>query len=373
MAVTRSAIKRQKQHADGGGRASHPHHTQLDAVAAHWRELHDPATGRLCACRPPGSPAGTWLHTPWWHCVLHDPYERINFWTHFAPGVLLLLLAALGAGGAVSGGRALAVWGVCSGATHVFSSLGHVYPDSHALEKLDHLGIVATIVGTPLTALMASPLGRAPGQGTAGRNEGGSAERALHASRTHPPRARLLLGAAFMRPLPRVLGFVAGGAAAVALYARQLACATLAAEIALYLAGAAFFLRNGGHARPARLVHPRHAAAMSASAWAGAAQLEIAEAGARAAGFSVRQGDPHPRLPRPQAPRPSLGDTMPNDREEALLGALLKLLGGEAAKERPRGLARYCASEAPPDRMDCASRTAEQREHYSQSAMHETA
>lgn len=229
MAVTRSAIKRQKQHADGGGRASHPHHTQLDAVAAHWRELHDPATGRLCACRPPGSPAGTWLHTPWWHCVLHDPYERINFWTHFAPGVLLLLLAALGAGGAVSGGRALAVWGVCSGATHVFSSLGHVYPDSHALEKLDHLGIVATIVGTPLTALMAQ-------------------------EHDHVPAPMLwitglLLGAAFMRPLPRVLGFVAGGAAAVALYARQLACATLAAEIALYLAGAAFFLRNGGHAR----------------------------------------------------------------------------------------------------------------------------
>jgi predicted membrane channel-forming protein YqfA (hemolysin III family) len=30
----------------------------------------------------------------------------------------------------------------------------HVYPDSHGLEKLDHLGIVALIIGTPLTALM---------------------------------------------------------------------------------------------------------------------------------------------------------------------------------------------------------------------------
>jgi hypothetical protein len=42
--------------------------------------------------RPPGSVAGTWHHTPWWVCVIHDPYERINFWSHFLPGVAFAIL-----------------------------------------------------------------------------------------------------------------------------------------------------------------------------------------------------------------------------------------------------------------------------------------
>ncbi len=46
------------------------------------------------------------------------------------------------------------VFGVCSGITHLMSALTHVWPDSHGLEKLDHLGIVCTIIGTPMSCLM---------------------------------------------------------------------------------------------------------------------------------------------------------------------------------------------------------------------------
>jgi len=103
--------------------------------------------------------------------------------------------------GRVPGGAALAAFCCCAAATHLFSALTHVWPDSHSLvgvgvgvgcrgvgwmlesdhssphnhkqpakaapsvypldylftllqEKLDHVGIVATIVGTPITALM---------------------------------------------------------------------------------------------------------------------------------------------------------------------------------------------------------------------------
>lgn len=39
--------------------------SRLPLQAQHWRELHDAATGRLIACRPAGSPAGSFPHTPW--------------------------------------------------------------------------------------------------------------------------------------------------------------------------------------------------------------------------------------------------------------------------------------------------------------------
>lgn len=57
-------------------------------------------------------------------------------------------------GGVLPGGAALAVFCCCASLTHLLSALTHVWPDDHALEKLDHLGIVALIVGTPLTQLM---------------------------------------------------------------------------------------------------------------------------------------------------------------------------------------------------------------------------
>ena len=42
------------------------------------------------AFRKAGSPAGTWHHDPWWVCVLFDPYERANFWSHFLPGMYFI-------------------------------------------------------------------------------------------------------------------------------------------------------------------------------------------------------------------------------------------------------------------------------------------
>ena len=36
----------------------------------------------------------------------------------------------------------------------MFSAVTHIWPDSHTLEKLDHLGIVVTIIGSPLSSLM---------------------------------------------------------------------------------------------------------------------------------------------------------------------------------------------------------------------------
>lgn len=63
------------------------------------------------------------------------------------------LLAHLGL---LAGGEALWVFCCCAAATHLLSSLTHVYPDDHFLEKLDHIGIVALIVGTPLTQMMVS-------------------------------------------------------------------------------------------------------------------------------------------------------------------------------------------------------------------------
>lgn len=47
----------------------------------------------------------------------------------------------------------LAFFCFSAGTTHLLSALGHVYPDSHSLEKADHLGIVMLIVGNPLSSL----------------------------------------------------------------------------------------------------------------------------------------------------------------------------------------------------------------------------
>ena len=67
--------------------------------------------------------------------MLHDPYERVNFWSHAVPGLLFVLLAGLCFLGALPGGAALAVYGCCTGATHLLSALTHVYPDSHMLVR----------------------------------------------------------------------------------------------------------------------------------------------------------------------------------------------------------------------------------------------
>lgn len=50
--------------------------------------------------------------------------------------------------------KPMAFFCAAAGLTHLLSALGHVYPDSHSLEKADHLGIVLLIIGNPLSSLM---------------------------------------------------------------------------------------------------------------------------------------------------------------------------------------------------------------------------
>lgn len=181
-------------------------------------------------CRRPGSPAGSFIKTPWWHHCFHDSYERVNFWSHIIPGVIFILASLASLFHLIPGGHSLALFGLSTGLTHVFSALGHLYPDSHSLERLDHIGIVLTIIGTPVTALMAL-------------------------EHDHLPTpiiiiGLLLLGAAFLPPTPRVCGFVILGSLIAVLYGHKVMSPMLVTEIFLYLCGAAAFLRNGGHARP---------------------------------------------------------------------------------------------------------------------------
>jgi hypothetical protein len=82
--------------------------------------------------------------------------------------------------GLASGGMAMTVFCSCAATTHLLSALTHVFPDDPFLvrwtscgkapvalwlpltvccrhwaqEKLDHVGIVALVAGTPITAIM---------------------------------------------------------------------------------------------------------------------------------------------------------------------------------------------------------------------------
>ncbi|KAK9809407.1 hypothetical protein WJX73_003131 [Symbiochloris irregularis] len=183
--------------------------------------------------RPAGSPAGTWQHTPWWHCVLLDPYERINVWSHAAPGILFVILGFASYAGYTPGHNwvhnPFGIFCFCAATTHLLSASTHVYPDNHFLEKFDHLGIVALVLGTPITALMAHTRGGIPLD--------------LKIS------AGVMLAAAFLPPTLRVLGFTVGIVVMVVLHFHIVVNANLATQLGMYGLGACVFLRNGGHAR----------------------------------------------------------------------------------------------------------------------------
>jgi hypothetical protein len=93
-----------------------------------------------------------------------------------------------------------------------------------AQEKLDHIGIVALVVGTPVTALMAHEHGELP----------------LDVKLCFG----LMLVAALCPPAPRVAGFSAGTLAMVALHWRVIFNANLGVQLGLYGAGALCFLRR---------------------------------------------------------------------------------------------------------------------------------
>jgi predicted membrane channel-forming protein YqfA (hemolysin III family) len=160
--------------------------------------------------------------------VLHDPYERINFWSHFLPGVAFSILSLCSFLGMIHGGTTLSLFTACATTTHLLSALTHVWPDNHALEKCDHVGIVALIVGTPLTAAMA--VGPGNDLGVMGAV------------------ALALVAAAFMPPLFRTVTFVGLGALLFFSYF-YIVNFNFCAQVALYLLGAASFIRNSGHDR----------------------------------------------------------------------------------------------------------------------------
>lgn len=119
------------------------------------------------------------------------------------------------------------MFGFSAATTHLLSAVTHVWPDSHALEKADHYGIVVLIVGVTASALLAVSHGKMP--------------------RSMAIISACLAVAAALRPLPRVLGYATGVASFFTLYARQIGNANLVAQMAMYATGGWCFLRNGGH------------------------------------------------------------------------------------------------------------------------------
>ncbi|KAF5835504.1 hypothetical protein DUNSADRAFT_7288 [Dunaliella salina] len=175
--------------------------------------------------RKPGAPAGSHPGQPWHVCVFHDPYERINFWSHFVPGVCFVVLGIIAYLNLTLGGRVLSMFCAASSTTHLLSAVTHVWPDNHLLEKLDHIGIVALIVGTPLTALLAKdPADDMKVMGLTGL---------------------ALVGAAFLRPTIRTLSFVALGTILFVRY-WTIVNVNLTLQVVLYLMGAYSFIQVGG-------------------------------------------------------------------------------------------------------------------------------
>lgn len=153
------------------------------------------------------------------------------------PGLAFLTLGILSYAGFTVGfdwvHNPFGIFCLCATTTHLLSAATHVFPDSVSLEKTDHLGIVALILGTPITALMSHTRGGIPLD--------------LQIS------GGVMLGAAFLQPMLRVLGFTVGVLAMVMLHFRTVMNLNLAVQLLLYGLGACSFLRNGGHSRWAGL------------------------------------------------------------------------------------------------------------------------
>lgn len=180
--------------------------------------------GRPEKFRPPNYP----IPTPWWYSAFVDPYERVNVWSHGFPGTLFLLFGFLARLGFVFGGNTMTVFCSCAATTHLLSAITHAFPEDMLLEKMDHVGIVALVAGTPITAIMAKD--------------------PTASLVTMWCCIALLVAAAFLPPLMRTLAFIAIGTLEVLQYWFILT-PNLGLQVLLYCCGAYAFIRNGGHTR----------------------------------------------------------------------------------------------------------------------------
>eukprot|EP00803_Ostreobium_quekettii_P008956 evm.model.scf_2100.2 EVM.evm.TU.scf_2100.2 scf_2100:15679-17695(-) len=114
-----------------------------------------------------------------------------------------------------------------------FSALAHVYPDHHGLEKLDHIGILGLMFGTPYSELLAH-----------------IQFKDLDVDLS-PLLCMVVLGllAAFFPPAPRTISFGAAVVGMFCIYWDELISTSMVVQLGLYLIGAICFLRNGGHNR----------------------------------------------------------------------------------------------------------------------------
>ena len=116
------------------------------------------------------------------------------------------------------------LWWLCTSLAYLLSLQAWIAQRSIAMqEKLDHLGIVALVAGTPLTALMAREHGNVP----------------LDVKVVFGA----MLAAALLPPAWRAAGFSLGTLAAIWLHWREVMNANLAVQIALYGLSGVLFLR----------------------------------------------------------------------------------------------------------------------------------
>ena len=179
--------------------------------------------------RPAGVPAcavdPVFPHMPYWHNILCDPYERINFFSHAVPGLVLFALLVARVAGAVPGGWPLTLHLAVTTYAHFASALTHLSPDSLAPQKADHMGIALWILSTTYTSLgSACPkMGLAP----------------------YYAMAAATVGASFVRfSKVRAACMLASGTAQALWYFHGLMNDLFAAELALYALGAALYIRG---------------------------------------------------------------------------------------------------------------------------------
>ncbi|CAG9467629.1 unnamed protein product [Pedinophyceae sp. YPF-701] len=176
--------------------------------------------------RPAGVKAGHFPPMPWWHHAFHDPYERVNVFSHGIPALGFWILAISSFMGWFPGGTPMALFGLAAATTHTGSTIAHLWPDDEWCEKGDHMGITALIIGVPISASMS-------------QDPEADVSAMLWLS-------IVLMCAAFTshRTL-RTLGYILGGAGLfLIMLARGAATSNLCAQCVLYLTGGVFYIRS---------------------------------------------------------------------------------------------------------------------------------